>query len=97
MINLCFLDRLSSRPIVLQTVAEQLSHTHDIRAVSTQERRRLKGADTCLVHEIVCVNHDTGVHRIRLRRLDLDAVVADVLQYLGYHLTRRRCIRLDIR
>ena len=97
MINLCFLDRLSSRPVVLQPVAEQLSHTHDIRAVSTQERRRLEGADTCLVHEIVCVNHDTGVHRIRLRRLDLDAVVADVLQYLGYHLTRRRRIRLDIR
>ena len=81
--------------IILHIIPEQLAYAGYIRSVPTQKCCSLKGTHTCLIGEVVGIDHDTGIHGICLCCLDLNTV-CDILQHLRYHLTGGRRIRLYI-
>ena len=95
-IHLSTADYCSFCTVRCHIITEEFSYISNICATSSQVRSCLKGPDSCSGHEIVGINQNTCIHTVRFHGIQTQ-IIADILENLCYHLTRRGSIWLDIR
>ena len=95
LIDLGLAHRIRLGLIPQRILPEELAHPGHIRSVAAQKRRGLECAHTSLYHKIIGIDHNAGIHAVRLLRADPDIVIG-VLQNLRHHLAGGGRIRFHI-